>query len=182
MITLRDAVFSGATLDTFNRHPEKVAMAACAQLINCLNSLYLAHEDHFCVTPVGHVFGMYAAHQGGQAVRASFSAPNVSYDRDGKAATFWGLKGSASMHGKDLVLTVVNPHVSDARATEIAIRGTRFGSGTATTLTSSDIHAHNTFEHRDAITPTTKPVQANSQAFAYTFPPASVTKLAITVE
>jgi alpha-N-arabinofuranosidase len=48
MPTLRDAVFSGLTLDTFNRHPEKVAMANCAQLINCLNSLYLAHEDKFC--------------------------------------------------------------------------------------------------------------------------------------
>ena len=70
---LRDAVFSGMTLDTFNRHPEKVAMANCAQLINCLNSLYLAHEDKFCVTPVGHVFAMYAAHQGGQALRTIFS-------------------------------------------------------------------------------------------------------------
>jgi alpha-L-arabinofuranosidase len=182
MITLRDAVFSGATLDTFNRHPEKIAMAACAQLINCLNSLYLAHEDRFCVTPVGHVFAMYAAHQGGQAVRASFSAPNVTYDRDGKPATFWGLKGSASLHDKELVLTVVNPHVSEARATEIAVRGASFGSGTATTLTSSDIHAHNTFEQRDAIVPATKNVQANSKVFAYTFPPASVTKLAIALD
>ena len=55
--TMRDAVFSGMTLDIFNQHPEKIAMANCAQLINCLNSLYLAHEDKFCVTPVGHVFG-----------------------------------------------------------------------------------------------------------------------------
>ena len=90
--TLRDAVFSGLTLDTFNRHPEKVAMANCAQLINCLNSLYLAHEDKFCVTPVGHVFAMYAAHQGGQSLRTIFSAPAVNYDRDGKSASFWGLQ------------------------------------------------------------------------------------------
>ena len=110
--TLRDAVFSGLTLDTFNRHPEKVAMANCAQLINCLNSLYLAHEDKFCVTPVGHVFAMYAAHQGGQCLRTIFSAPAVNYDRDGKPASFWGLNGSASLHDKELVLTVVNPHVS----------------------------------------------------------------------
>ena len=182
MITLRDAVFSGATLDTFNRHPEKVAMAACAQLINCLNSLYLAHEDRFCVTPVGHVFGMYAAHQGGQAVRTEFSAPNVSYDRDGKATTFWGLKGSASLHGKDLVLTVVNPHLSETRATEISVRGVRFKSGSATTLTNSDIHAHNTFTERDAVAPLTKNVEANTKVLTYTFPPASVTKLAITLE
>src|SRR5262249_20119650 len=69
MITLRDAVVSAQTLDIFNRHPEKVAMANCAQLINCLNSLFIAHGDHFVETPVYHVFQMYAAHQAGQAVR-----------------------------------------------------------------------------------------------------------------
>ena len=68
------------TLDLFNRHPEKIAMANCAQLINCLNSLYLAHEDKFVVTPVGHVFAMYAAHQGGQGLRTMFSAPTIEYD------------------------------------------------------------------------------------------------------
>ena len=115
MPTLRDAVFSGMTLDMFNRHPEKIAMANCAQLINCLNSLYLAHEDRFVVTPVGHVFAMYAAHQGGQALRTIFSAPTISYDRDGKPASFWGLKGSASLQNKDLTLTVVNPDVSEAQ-------------------------------------------------------------------
>jgi len=57
MPTLRDAVFSGMNLDIFNRHHEKIAMANCAQLINCLNSLYLAHEDRFVVTPVVHGFG-----------------------------------------------------------------------------------------------------------------------------
>ena len=104
------------TLDIFNRHPEKVAMANCAQLINNLNCLYLAHEEKFCVTPVGHVFGMYAAHQGGEGVRTIFSAPQISYDRDGKQASFWGLKGAASVRGKNVVLTVVNPDVSVRRA------------------------------------------------------------------
>jgi alpha-N-arabinofuranosidase len=175
--TLRDAVFSGMTLDTFNRHPEKVAMANCAQLINCLNSLYLAHEDKFCVTPVGHVFAMYTAHQGGQGLRTAFSAPNVNYDRDGKPGSFWGLNGSASLHDKNLVLTVVNPHVSEARETEIGIRGGVIKAGMATTLTNSDIHAHNSFEQRDAVTPQTKNVEIGNRPFTYLFPPASVTKL-----
>src|SRR6266851_1242045 len=138
--TLRDAVFSGMTLDTFNRHPEKVGVACCAQLINCLNSLYLAHEDRFCVTPVGHVFQMYASHQGGQSLRANFTAPEISYDRDGKPASFWGLKGSASLHGKTLVLTADNPEVSHQLEARIMIRGAQAKSGLATVLTASDIH------------------------------------------
>jgi alpha-N-arabinofuranosidase len=181
--TLRDAVFSGMTLDTFNRHPEKVAMANCAQLINCLNSLYLAHEDKFCVTPVGHVFAMYAAHQGGQGLRTIFSSPSVNYDRDGKTASFWGLKGSASLHDKEkeLVLTVVNPHVSEAREAEIGVRGASLRSGSATTLTHSDIHAHNTFEQRDVVAPQTKTLDFKGRGLAYSFPPASVTKLVLTL-
>jgi alpha-N-arabinofuranosidase len=170
------------TLDIFNRHPEKVAMANCAQLINCLNSLYLAHEDKFCVTPAGHVLGMYADHQGGQGIRAEFSSPSISYDRDGKPASFWGLKGSASLHEKQIILTVVNPSVSDPRESEITIRNARIQSALATTLTHSDIHAHNTFDQKEVVAPQSKPVELSAGTLTHTFPPASVTKLALKVE
>jgi alpha-N-arabinofuranosidase len=175
--TLRDAVFSGMTLDTFNRHPEKVAVACCAQLINCLNSLYLAHEDRFCVTPVGHVFAMYAGHQGGQGLRAEFSAPSIHYDRDGKPVSFWGLQGSASLHGKQLVLTAVNPNVKNSLQAQIAIRGGRVSSGKASVLTAADIHAHNTFQDRNAVAPKSAQVQIKGDGATFEFPPASVVKL-----
>ena len=179
--TLRDAVFSAMTLDIFHQHPEKIAMANCAQLINCLNSLYLAHEDKFCITPVGHVFDMYSAHQGGQSLRTIFSAPTVHYDRDGKPASFWGLKGSASLKGKDLVLTVTNPHVSESRETEIGIRGATLQSGSVTVLTHPDIHAHNSFEQQSVVRPETKALEVKGRVVTHTFPPASVTKLAFTL-
>ena len=177
MPTLRDAVFSGMTLDIFNRHPEKVGMANCAQLINCLNSLYLAHEDKFVVTPVGHVFDLYSAHQGGQSLRTIFSAPQIKYDRDGSPATFWGLQGSASLHEKTLVLTVVNPSATEARETQIAVRGASPSSASMMVLTASDIHAHNTFEQRNAVVPQKKDVSVNGSAVNITFPPASVSAI-----
>ncbi|HEY7352432.1 MAG TPA: alpha-L-arabinofuranosidase C-terminal domain-containing protein, partial [Terriglobales bacterium] len=174
--TLRDAVFSGMTLDTFNRHPDKVAMGCCAQLINCLNSLYLAHENNFCVTPVGHVFAMYADHQGGQSIRAEFSAPNVHYDRDGKPANFWSLHGSASLHEKELVITAVNPNVKDAVEAQVVVRGASIKSGEATVLTASDIHARNTFDQRNGVSPKSENFEAKGTP-VFHFPPASVAKL-----
>ena len=177
--TLRDAVFSAMTLDIFHQHPEKVAMSNSAQLINCLNSLYLAHEDHFCITPVGHVFDMYAGHQGGQSLRTVFSAPRISYDRDGKPASFWGLKGSASLQGKSLVLTVVNPSLQEPREAEIAIRGASIKSGAATTLTHSDIHARNSFDQPGMVLPRTQALDSIARSTRHTFPPASVTKLSL---
>ena len=91
--TIRDAVLAGLTLDTFHRHADKVAMANIAQLINCLQSLFIAHEDKFILTPTFHVFEMYAAHQGAESVRTVFSAPSVSYTRNGKPATTARLVG-----------------------------------------------------------------------------------------
>jgi alpha-N-arabinofuranosidase len=179
MPTLRDAVFSGLTLDIFNRHPEKVAMANCAQLINCLNSLYLAHEDKFVITPVGHVFELYANHQGGEALRTVFSAPNVHYDRDGQSASYGGLKGSASVRDKSLTITAVNVSTDQPCQAEIALHGATVKEASMRFLSNSDIHAHNTFEQRDVVVPQTKPLGLSEGALVVEFPPASVVALNI---
>jgi alpha-L-arabinofuranosidase len=177
--TLRDAVYSAMTLDTFNRNADKVAMANCAQLVNCLNSLYLAHDDRFCVTPVGHVFAMYADHQGGQAIRAIFEAPKVAYERDGSAASFWGLNGSASLHGKTVVLTVTNPHVTLAREATVRIRGANVTNATMSVLTHNDMHAHNSFEDPQTVIPAATTAAVSGSEVTATFPPASVAKLTL---
>jgi alpha-N-arabinofuranosidase len=179
MITVRDAVATGLTLDTFNRHAEKVGMAACAQLVNNLNALFLAHGEQFTTTPVFNVFEMYAAHQGGTAVRAEFSAPEVRYDRDGKPATFWGLKGSASLKGKTLTLTAVNPDVSQPRETEIVLRGAKAASAKAWVVAESEIHAHNTLAQPDQVKTRTAEVTLHSDSLSFTFPPASVVKIEV---
>ena len=179
--TMRDALLSGLTLDTFNRHSDKVAMANVAQLVNCLHSLFLAHEDKFILTPTYHVFEMFMPHMGSQAVRAVFSAPRVSYTRNGKPADFWGLSGSASVAGKVLTLTVTNPNLSEARETEIAVRGARIESAAARVLAAPDVHAHNTFETPRAVEPRDEPVSVNAGTLVYRFAPASVTRLQITL-
>jgi alpha-N-arabinofuranosidase len=171
--TLRDAVFSGMTLDIFNRHPEKVAMAACAQLINCLNSLYLAHEDHFVVTPVGHVFDLYSPHQGGQSLRTNITSPAANYNRDGVSASFWGLAGSASLKGKSLFVTAVNPDTANAREIEINVKAASVKAGTVTLLTAPDIHAYNSFD-RENVVPRAGEVKVTQAGAVVTAPAASV--------
>ena len=177
MITQRDAVMSGLTLDIFNRNPDKVTMANCAQLMNCLNSLFLASGDRFVTTPVYHVFQMYAAHQGAQAVRTEFLSPSITYDRDGQPANFWSLKGSASLRGKDLTLTVVNPDVGQPKEAEINLLGAEASSGRATILAASDIHAHNTFDNPNEVHARTESWSPTGRTPKFTFAPASVTLL-----
>jgi alpha-L-arabinofuranosidase len=180
--TIRDAVLAGMSLDTFHRHADKVVMANIAQLINCLQALFLAHEDKFIVTPTYHVFEMYAAHQGAQALRTMVSAPRLPYTRNGQPATLRGLSASSSLRDKELTLTVTNPDISQARETEIAVRGASLKAVKVTTLTASDIHAHNSFANPRLIEPQESQLAPKSGgALVHRFAPASVTRLQITL-
>jgi alpha-N-arabinofuranosidase len=180
--TMRDAVLAGLTFDIFHRHADKVAMANVAQLINCLQALFLAHDDKFILTPTYHVFEMYAAHQGGQSLRTNVSAQRLSYTRNGRPATMTGLNGSASLHDRRLVLTVTNPDPKAAKETEIAVRGAAVKEVSVTTLAHKDIRAHNSFDNPRVIEP--QPAQASAPrggTVVYSFAPASVTRLRITL-
>ena len=180
--TIRDALVAGLTLDTFNRHADKVAMGSIAQLINCIQSLFLADEDKFLVTPTYHVFAMYAGHQGARSLRTLISAPQVHWtDTEKRPQALWGLNGSASAQGSTVTLTVTNSHLSEPRETEIAIHGATVKAVTATTLAARDVHDHNTFEAPNVVAPRTATVRVGASPLVYTFPPASVTKLELTI-
>lgn len=181
--TIRDALVTGLTLDIFHRHADKIGMANVAQLINCIHSLFFAHEDKFTVTPAYHVFAMYAAHQGAQSVRTVVSAPRVSWQaKNGRPDGFWGLNGSASRRGREVTLTVTNSSLSETRETEVVVRGASVNAVRTTTLVAHSATDVNTFVRPDAIKPVTADVAARDAGGVYRFPPASVTKLAMTLD
>jgi hypothetical protein len=146
-----------------------------------LHSLFLAHEDKFILTPTFHVFELFLPHMDGQAVRALFSAPEIRYTRVDKPAEFWGLMGSASVNGKELTITVTNPHASETREAEIVVRGARVASGQARVLSATDVHAHNTFENPKAVEPHSEQLSPTAGALSFRFPPASVSRLSVTL-
>lgn len=179
--TMRDALVAALSLDIFNRHADKIVMANIAQLVNCLHSLFLADGNKFALTPTFHVFEMFAAHQSAKNVRAIFSSPQIRYDRNGKPADFWGLSGSASIKGKQLTLTVTNPHLTEKRETDIVIRGTQIASAQAKVLSETDVHAHNTFENPHAVEPRVETVNIKNGTLIFNFAPASVTRLQLNI-
>jgi alpha-N-arabinofuranosidase len=199
--TMRDALLTGITLDIFQRHADKVAVANVAQSINCIHSLMLAQEDKFTVTPTFHVFQMYLPHRGAQAVRTEFTAPTITNPLAGApipvggnsyigsldaVKTLAGLSGSASIstsgNGKQLTLSVVNPHIDRPITTEVAVRGASIASVRGTVLASKDVHDHNDFAHPNAVKPAAATTaQPTSGRLLHTFPAASVTTLQLTL-
>jgi alpha-N-arabinofuranosidase len=174
--TMRDALIAGLTLDIFNRHADKVAMANVAQLINNLHSLFLAREDKFVATPNFHVFEMYSAHHGGKSLRTVFNVPELAAAQNARARPPL-LAGSASLHERQLVITVVNTHASEPQQVEVRLRGAAVKSGSGRVLKADDIHAHNTFAEPDGCMPRDAQVDGKGPSFVHTFSPASVTCL-----
>jgi alpha-N-arabinofuranosidase len=174
--TMRDALVAALTLDTFNRHADKVAMANIAQLVNNLQSLFLAHEDQFVVTPNFYVFEMYREHQGAESVRTEVSAPLASSHRG-----LWGLAGSASRKGNRVQLTVVNPSIDATRETEVRLQGEQIKRAGVRVLRHDNIRAHNNLDQPNMVkAPSISKMDVRQGAVRHTFPPASVS--AITIE
>ena len=80
-----------------------------------------------------------------------------------------------------MVLTVTNPDPKASVETEVTIYGASVKEVSVTTLTAKDIHAHNNFDNPRAVEPQTSQAAAKGRALAYSFAPASVTRLQITL-
>ncbi|HKP67735.1 MAG TPA: alpha-L-arabinofuranosidase C-terminal domain-containing protein, partial [Pyrinomonadaceae bacterium] len=97
-------------------------------------------------------------------------------------ASFWGLGGSASINGKTVTLTAVNTDAKNARETEINLAGARILSGSARVLSSTDIHARNSFANPNGLVPRNENVTLGANGrLVYKFAPASVTRLTLQV-
>ncbi|HEY7314223.1 MAG TPA: alpha-L-arabinofuranosidase C-terminal domain-containing protein [Gemmataceae bacterium] len=174
---LRDALVAALTLDTFNRHADKVDMANIAQLVNNLHSLFLADGDRFVATPTFHVYEMYKPHHGAKAVKIDVQAPEVSFRAGGKEHKLFRVAGAASMKDKALTLTLVHTHGKEPAEITLRLRDGKADAVRQTVLTHEKLNAHNSFDEPKAVVPKTTEVNERGEAIKCVLPPASVVRL-----
>ncbi len=182
MSTLRDALVAALSLDTFNRHADKIDMANVAQLINNLHSLFLADGDRFVATPNFHVYTMYRRHQGATAVRMNIEAPDIAFRADGGELKIFRLAGSASLAGpKEATVTLVHPHATEPAEVVVRLRGGTASQVRHTVLAHKELNAHNTFDQPETVVSRpneTAPRVADGEIHCV-LPPASINRLDI---
>ena len=175
--TLRDALAAAITLDTFNRHADKLAMCNVAQVANVLQAMILTEGDRLIVTPTYHVFDLYQAHQGALAVRVSVEAPALPVAAGDRRESLPGLMGSASTRNGLLTLSLVNPHATFPLEVRLALPSPpREVRGAC--VAHEDLAAHNTFDEPHAVVPRELDGAA-LRGEAVELPPASVTVLRV---
>lgn len=171
---LRDGLIAALTLDVFHRHADKVVMATLAQTVNVLHALLLTDGERMVRTPSYHVFDMYQGHRGGQSVRVDFAADPIRVAAPDHRQ-LPRLHGSASVKDGTLTLSVVNLHADEAVEADITIAGAAAGATAVTTLSHSDLRAHNTFDQPATVIPRRGSLPAAPrEPWRYTFQPASV--------
>lgn len=85
------------------------------------------------------------------------------------------------MNGNQLTLTATNPSIDRPREAEILIHGGTARAVAGVTLAASDPRAHNTFADPRAVEPKPVAVTLKGSSLIHQFPPASVTKLTVTL-
>ena len=184
MGTLRDALVAAISLDTFNRHADKVDMANVAQLVNNLHSLFLADGDNFVATPTFFVYKMYRAHHDAKAVRIAVEAPQVEFQAAGKQQQIFRVAGSASVTpSKAVTLTLVHTHVTDPAEVVVRIKPGNVGRVDHTVLTHAQLNGHNTFAEPARVLPSPSTIAPRLMGAEIhcVLPPRSVNRLDIQV-
>jgi alpha-N-arabinofuranosidase len=182
MSTLRDALVAALSLDTFNRHADKIDMANIAQLINNLQSLFLADGDRFVATPNFHVYTMYRRHHGAKGLRIVTEAPEVAFRSGRRELKTFRLAGSASRaRPGEVTLTLVHTHATQPAEVKVRVQVGTVGEVRHTVLTHPDLNAHNTFEDPERVIPRPSPAAPRVQGpvARCTLPPASINRLDI---
>ncbi len=179
--TLRDALFAASCLNLFHRHARRIVMANIAQTINVLQCLAITEEDRMALTPTYHVYDMMRPHMGARLLTSEVETPTFEAHPVGLHAkqAVPLLNASASIAGKKVFLSVVNPSVDQPIETPIDLRGAGIAAVSGRVLTSASPRDANTIAAPKTVTPKRVKVEASGGGFTCVLPPCSLTTLTI---
>ena len=146
--TMRDAMVAALTLNIFNAHSDRVAMANIAQLVNVLQAVILTEGEKMVCTPTYHVFDLYKHHQ--DATLLGTFAETAKIGADGE--TIQNLSVSASEDDAGAVhITVANLSATESCPAEITLLGRTDGAVQGRILTGR-MDAYNDFDCPENVT------------------------------
>jgi alpha-N-arabinofuranosidase len=170
---IRDAMLAATTLDIFNRHADKIAMANIAQTVNVLQALILTQGDKLVKTPTYHVYDLYKGHQGSESLRLEIDSPLV--------ANLPQVSGSASIQGGVLTVTLTNLSISSGREVRLSLQGLKLDKQATLhelAYKGGDVKAHNNFDDPCAVSVEQREdLQPYDGGFCLDLEPASIARI-----
>jgi alpha-N-arabinofuranosidase len=170
--SLRDAVVAALTLNVFQRHTDRVKLAAIAQMVNVLQAMILTDGPRMLTTPTYHVFDLYQPFQGAIPFPATVEGSRYRFgDTDLPMVDATAARGT---DGK-LYLALVNLDPRRPARVTTALSGNARGR----ILTGPAMDTHNTFDAPDTIRPLPYAGRREGGHVAFDLPPRSVAVVAV---
>jgi len=143
--TVRDGMVTALTLNIFNNNCDKIRMANAAQLVNNLHACFLSLGKECVKTPTYHVFDMYKEHQNGRCIDTIVTDNEVFEESISVSAT----------HKDDMTLVTIGnlSCTEDVEVSLSAVGADIPDNAEISLLYAEDMHAHNTFDAPDTVTP-----------------------------
>ncbi len=176
--TMRDALVAGITLNIFNKHCDRVKMACIAQMVNVLQAVILTEGEKMIKTPTYYVFHMYRHHQGAKLLESSLSGINEIGECEWIVPE---LTESVSKKDDIVTITLNNLSATDKKDLDISfVTGKEYEVVEANIVTSSDMHAHNTFDSPEVVKEITfKNYKTAKNGLKVTIPACSVVEIRV---
>lgn len=147
--TVRDALIAGITLNIFNKHCDRVKIAALAQMVNVLQAVILTEGDQMIKTPTYHVMHMYRYHQGAKLLQSTLTDVGEVGEDDWKVPK---VTESVSMNSDNVItITLNNLSVESSENVDISFAEAGYKPIEAFIVSHSDMHAKNTFENPEEV-------------------------------
>lgn len=149
--TLRDALTASVTLDIFHQHLDRVKMANIAQTVNVLQAMILTDGEQMLLTPTYHVFDLYKAHKGAEALPIKLNRGKYRYEGE----TLPAVSATASRNAEGRIhISLTNIDPNQERRVEIDLKGMGAGAvQSARILTAEAMDSHNTFDQPNRLMP-----------------------------
>ena len=139
--TMRDAMVAAITLNIFNHHCDRVAMANLAQTVNVLQAVILTDGDRMTLTPTYHVFDLFKGHQDAKELDCAVSGDAIGEGADQIAS----ISASASEKDGRITLTLAHVRADQAGEARLRLEGCHAGRVTGRML-QGDMLAFNDFD------------------------------------
>lgn len=182
---LEDALVIAGFLNGFVRNADIVKIANMAQLVNVIGPLFTNENDMYRQT-IYFPLQLFANHMKGTSLDVFVDCE--TYDTEefniglGEQTTQQHdvpyLDVSAALHGDELIVAVVNRHLTDHITTDIQLQeGGYSGKFAVYEVNGPDIKARNDFDTERVSTQEKSAIDAQGDNLRYSFPPHSFTLL-----
>ena len=172
--SVKDAVFTGLTMNSLHRLCREVPLGGFAQTVNVLPLITTADDGSMFVNPQYLVFKMYGENTGDLVLKAVLDAPSYYSEELKEYVCFLDLTATLSEDRKSLYLHVVNRHESEPAQLKVGFRGFKAGTATHVFLSGESLEDRNTFEAPDKVKIEKQEVRIMRDEAALTINPHSV--------